>query len=98
MELGNGILNGLAVPKLFLTVIDNELPPFWLLFCLQQLQVNGLDVVINGHKARRAMVYGVNGVLEPVKRNCDEIKIASRYVSQSDSVTYILFKQKDFDL
>ena len=52
----------------------------------QQLQVNGRDVIIKGRKARRAMVYGINGVLEPVKRNCDVIKSNSRYVSPS--VTY----------
>ncbi|KAJ7377675.1 Stabilin-2 [Desmophyllum pertusum] len=43
------------------------------------LQVNGRDVIIKGRKARRAMVYGINGVLEPVKRNCDVIKSNSRY-------------------
>lgn len=35
------------------------------------LQVNGIRVVTNGHKARRAILFGLNGVLQPVKRNCD---------------------------
>ena len=38
-----------------------------------QLRVNGIEVVIKGQKARKAMVFGINGVLEPVRRNCDEI-------------------------
>lgn len=37
------------------------------------LRVNGIEVVIKGQKARKAMVFGINGVLEPVRRNCDEI-------------------------
>ena len=43
-----------------------------------QLRVNGIEVVIKGQKARKAMVFGINGVLEPVRRNCDEIR---RYYS-----------------
>ena len=39
-----------------------------------QLRVNGIEVVIKGQKARKAMVFGINGVLEPVRRNCDEIR------------------------
>jgi len=39
-----------------------------------QLRVNGMEVVIKGQKARKAMVFGINGVLEPVRRNCDEIR------------------------
>lgn len=31
-------------------------------------------MVIKGQKATKAMVFGISGVLEPVKRNCDEIK------------------------
>lgn len=42
------------------------------------LQVNGIDVVVKGHKARRAIVYGINGVLKPVKRNCDVATKSSR--------------------
>ncbi|PFX25122.1 Stabilin-2 [Stylophora pistillata] len=43
------------------------------------LRVNGIDVVVKGHKARRAIVYGINGVLEPVKRNCDVVRKSSRF-------------------
>ena len=39
-----------------------------------QLRVNGIEVVIKGQKARKAMVFGINGVLEPVRRNCDDIR------------------------
>ena len=39
-----------------------------------QLRVNGIEVVIKGQKARKAIVFGINGVLEPVRRNCDEIR------------------------
>ena len=39
-----------------------------------QLRVNGIEVVIKGQKARKAMVFGINGVLEPVRRNCDNIR------------------------
>ena len=39
-----------------------------------QLRVNGIEVVIKGQNARKAMVFGINGVLEPVRRNCDEIR------------------------
>lgn len=39
-----------------------------------QLRVNGIEVVIKGQKARKAMVFGINGILEPVRRNCDEIR------------------------
>ena len=39
-----------------------------------QLRVNGIEVVIKGQKARKAMVFGINGVLEPIRRNCDEIR------------------------
>ena len=60
------------------------------LSCLQQLQVNGLDVVIKGRKARRAIVYGIDGVLEPVKRNCDEVKRELRYVSNSMTLVLLL--------
>ena len=60
------------------------------LSCLQQFQVNGLDVVIKGRKARRAIVYGINGVLEPVKRNCDEVKRELRYVSNSMTLVLLL--------
>ena len=38
-------------------------------------------MVIKGQKARRGIVYGIDGVLEPVRRNCDEIKSVDRYVS-----------------
>ena len=36
----------------------------------------------NGKKARKAVVFGLNGVLEPVNRNCDVINRPRRYVSQ----------------
>ena len=39
-----------------------------------QLRINGIEVLIKGQKARKAMVFGINGVLEPVRRNCDEIR------------------------
>ncbi|XP_067024545.1 stabilin-2-like [Acropora muricata] len=38
-----------------------------------RLLVNGIIVMPNGQKARKAVVFGLNGVLEPVKRNCDVI-------------------------
>ena len=38
-------------------------------------------MVIKGQKARRGIVYGIDGVLEPVRRNCDEINRVFRYVS-----------------
>lgn len=50
--------------------------------CIQQLQVNGIIVMPNGKKARKAVVFGLNGVLEPVQRNCDVINRPRRYVSQ----------------
>ena len=49
--------------------------------CPQQLQVNGIDVVTKGQKARRAIVYGIDGVLQPVQRNCDEVETVFSYVS-----------------
>ena len=45
---------------------------------VSQLRVNEIDVVIKGRKARKAMVFGIHGVLEPVRRKCDEIR---RYYS-----------------
>ena len=39
--------------------------------------------MIKGQKARKAMVFGINGVLEPVKRNCDERRINRIHVSSS---------------
>ena len=38
-------------------------------------------MVIKGQKARRGIVYGIDGVLEPVRRNCDETNSVVRYVS-----------------
>ena len=43
-------------------------------------------MVIKGQKARKAMVFGINGVLEPVKRNCDEYRIHRGLVSRSVTV------------
>ena len=64
------------------------------MFYPQQLQVNGIDVVVKGHKARRAIVYGINGVLKPVKRNCDVVTKSSRLVSAS--MKCILSDTRDF--
>lgn len=43
-------------------------------------------MVTKGQKARRAMVFGLNGVLNPVKRNCDETQITSGLVSNNDTM------------
>ena len=55
-----------------------------------QLRVNGIEVVIKGQKARKAMVFGINGVLEPVRRNCDEIRPDYFLVSHLVLMTIIL--------
>ena len=55
-----------------------------------QLRVNGIEVVIKGQKARKAMVFGINGVLEPVRRNCDEIRRNHFLVSHLVLVIIIL--------
>lgn len=68
------------------------------LCCPQQLKVNGLDVVIKGRKARRAMMYGINGVLEPVRRNCDEVKRKLRYVSNSMTYTFAQSQSTPFKM
>ena len=47
-------------------------------------------MVIKGHKARRAMVYGIDGVLEPVQRNCDEEKTVFGRVSNSMTLVQLL--------
>ena len=47
-------------------------------------------MVIKGHKARRAMVYGIDGVLEPVQRNCDEEKTVLGRVSNSMTLVQLL--------
>jgi len=60
------------------------------LCCPQQLQVNGIDVVTKGQKARRAIVYGINGVLQPVQRNCDEVETVFRYVSNLMTLVQLL--------
>lgn len=56
----------------------------------QQLQVNRIDVVMKGPKARRAIVYGIDGVLEPVQRNCDEVETVLRYVSNLMTLVQLL--------
>ena len=43
-------------------------------------------MVAKGQKARRAMVFGLNGVLNPVKRNCDEAQITTGLVSYNDTM------------
>lgn len=55
-----------------------------------QLRVNGIEVVIKGQKARKAIVFGINGVLEPVRRNCDEIKRYRSLVSHLVLMNIIL--------
>ena len=47
-------------------------------------------MVIKGQKARRAMVYGIDGVLDPVQRNCDEKNTVSRHVSNSMILAKVL--------
>ena len=55
-----------------------------------QLRVNGIEVVIKGQKARKAIVFGINGVLEPVRRNCDEIRSYYSLVSHLVLMNIIL--------
>ena len=43
-------------------------------------------MVIKGQRARKAMVFGINGVLEPVKRNCDQIR--TNYALVSDPLFF----------
>ena len=49
----------------------------------------------NGQKARKAVVFGLNGVLEPVKRNCDVINRPRGYVSQHIYPLLILQSHQD---
>ena len=58
-----------------------------------QLRVNGIEVVIKGQKARKAMVFGINGVLEPVRRNCDEIRRNYFLVSHLVLMNIILIRK-----
>ena len=55
-----------------------------------QLRVNGIEVVIKGQKARKAIVFGINGVLKPVRRNCDEIRSYYSLVSHLVLMNIIL--------
>ena len=47
-------------------------------------------MIMKGQKARRAVVFGINGVLEPVQRNCDEVKPVYRLVSNSMNLVRLL--------
>lgn len=42
----------------------------------------------NRQKARKAVVFGLNGVLETVKRNCDVINNRFSYVSKHITTVY----------